>query len=125
MPANQAADAYLANAVETAPPVKILRMLYEGAIRYLLQAKQCEAASREQVEWIRKAEDIITELRITLDHEANPTVAKDLNELYGFCLTELGQAVIERDPARIDAAQDVLMTLLEAWRQVQVEGAQG
>lgn len=120
---NNAADTYLASAIETAPPVKILRMLYEGAIRFLLKAKACETASREQVTWIRKSEDIISELRITLDHTANPQVAASLDGLYGFCLDELGEAVIQRDPQRIDAAQDVLMTLLDAWKQVQIEGA--
>lgn len=121
---NNVADTYLASAVENAPPVKILRMLYEGAIRFLSKAKTCDPGSREQVEWIRKSEDIISELRITLDHTANPTVAASLDGLYGFCLDELGEAVIQRDARRIDAAQDVLATLLEAWKQVQLENAE-
>jgi flagellar secretion chaperone FliS len=124
MTSNNAADTYLASAVETAPPVKILRMLYEGAIRFLLKAKACETASREQVEWIRKSEDIISELRVTLDHTVNAEVAASLDGLYGFCLDELGDAIIQRDPSHIDAAQDVLMTLLDAWKQVQIEGAE-
>jgi flagellar protein FliS len=121
---NSVADAYLASAVENAPPVKILRMLYEGAIRFLIKAKACKTASREQVEWIRKCEDIISELRITLDHSANPQVAASLDGLYGFCLDELGDAVIQRDPSRIDGAQEVLTTLLEAWKQVQIESTE-
>jgi len=121
---NNAADTYLASAVETAPPVKILRMLYEGAIRFLLKAKACETASCEQIEWVRKSEDIISELRITLDHSANSEVAASLDGLYGYCLDELGDAIIKRDPSHIDAAKDVLMTLLDAWKQVQIEGAE-
>jgi len=123
MTRQNAADTYLESAIETAPPVKILRMLYEGAIRFLLKAKTFESASPEQVEWIRKSEDIISELRITLDHTVNPELAANLDGLYGFCLDELGDAVIKREPHHIDEAKEVLMTLLEAWKQVQIEGA--
>lgn len=121
---HHAADAYRAAAIETAPPVKILRMLYEGAIRFLTKAESCDAGSKDQVHWIRRAEDIVSELRITLDHEVNPDVSKQLDGLYGFCLDELGDAVMQRQPERIAEAKDVLATLLEAWKAVQIEGAQ-
>jgi len=124
MTPSNAADTYLASSIETAPPVKILRMLYEGSIRFLLKAKTFEPGSAEYIEWIRKSEDIISELRITLDHAANPAVAASLDGLYGFCLDELGSAVNDRDPAHIDEAKEVLMTLLDAWKQVQIEGTQ-
>lgn len=116
----RAAAAYQRNAVMTASPEKLVKLLYEGAIKRLEQARVgLEAAetarSKEVGTALGKAIGIIGELRACLDHDAGGDIARDLDALYDFALDQLGQSNLERTPDGVRAALDVLRTLKEAW----------
>lgn len=92
-------------------------MLYEGAIRYALQAIEHFNADRrnEGSDRIKRVLDIVHYLTNTLDHEKGGEVAVNLERLYEFVRDTLSAANIESDVEKIQNAIEVLKTLLEGW----------
>ena len=115
MKKNTPADAYMAASVETAPPLKIVRMLYEGAIRFISRAKDAGIETREGGAWVGRADAIIKELRISLDPNRDTEVCEQLGGLYLFCEEELARAVEDKDEAGLTNACEILGILKEAW----------
>lgn len=116
----QAAATYQRNAVMTASPEKLVKMLYDGALKNLEQARvglqdDETARSQEVGNALSKAMGIIGELRASLDHAAGGEIARDLDTLYEFCLDQLSKANIERTTAGVVATTDVMRTLKEGW----------
>ncbi|MCF8025537.1 MAG: flagellar export chaperone FliS [Desulfobacteraceae bacterium] len=110
---------YQQNQVKTASPEQILILLYEGAIRFLKQAKMAmeEGDRVTRLEKISRALAIITELSNTLDFEKGGEVAENLDALYAFITRELTRSNMENDPAPVETAIGILTELHEAWCQ--------
>ena len=115
MKKNSAADAYMSASVETAPPLKIVRMLYEGAIRFISRAQDAGIETTEGRAWVGRADAIIKELRISLDPNRDVEVCEQLEGLYMFCEEELSRAMKEEDEAGLTNACEILGILKEAW----------
>lgn len=124
MDATAAAHAYRAASLENAPPIKIVRMLYAGALRFLERARRA-AGSPEYAHWIGKADAIVKELRCSLDHSHDAKLSGDLESLYVFVEGRLSVAQIQGRVEAIGEAERVLETLASAWNQVQVAGGDG
>jgi flagellar protein FliS len=120
-----AADVYRRSAIENAPPIKVVRLLYEGALRYLAKARDCDPRNprSEFVDYTSRADMIVTELRAALDHSLNDQVTDSLEQLYLFCGSELSKALLDRTTAPIPAVERVLRTLLEGWQHVEAATA--
>jgi flagellar protein FliS len=116
-----AAAAYRTAQFEGAPPLKILQLLYAGAIRYLNIARETDPGDTAYRENIHRAEEIVNELRASLDHAPNPELSQQLESLYLFMNHELSRALLEQDPSGIDATVKVLTTLLEGWKAASEE----
>ena len=118
-----AANAYKQNAIENAPPIKIVRMLYQGAIRFIDQAceQDPEDPKSQFNDRVHAADRIVSELRLALDFEQGAEVGENLERLYLFAENCLAQAMIDRTAAPLAEARSVLTTLLEAWNEVEVE----
>lgn len=116
--ANAAADRYLSDRVMTASPAELTQMLYDaavGAIRGAVRlggAEQYAAATPRLV----KAQDIVLELRSTLNHEAGP-LATTLDSLYTWIWQRLVDANLRRNTAAAAEALASLEQLADAWRQ--------
>lgn len=110
-------DQYLENAVHSASPVKLVAMLYDGAIRFCQRAKAAAAArnTAETGRLLSRAHDIVAELLAVLDRERGGAVAKDLARVYEFVLWRLSEARIRRDMNMIDEVVRVLVPLKESW----------
>lgn len=121
-----AADVYRRSSIENAPPIKIVRMLYQGALRFLDQAVEVssEPTSVAFNHWLGRADAIITELRLAIDDSGPSPLVQNLERLYLFCEDEIGRASLERSSARIPGVKRVLETLLDAWQKVELESAQ-
>lgn len=116
----QAAATYQRNAVMTASPEKLVTMLYDGALKYLEQARvgltdEQTARSQEVGKALSKAMGIIGELRASLDHAAGGDIAQNLDSLYDFTLDQLSKSNLERTVAGVDATLEVMRTLKEGW----------
>lgn len=117
-----AATAYQHASIENAPPIKVIRMMYEGALRFLERAAACDAQDRtsEFSYWLGRADAVISELRMCLDHSQDAEVTENLENLYLFCEREISQAQNDRSVTPIENARRVLVTLNEAWVDVEL-----
>lgn len=118
-----AADVYRTASVENAPPIQIIRMLYEGAIRFLDQASRLDPKDPKSgyPEAIARVDDIVVELRLALDKDVGADVGDNLERLYLYCEDELGRASMERTTEPLPNVRTVLEILLDAWQQVDVQ----
>jgi flagellar protein FliS len=114
------AGAYALANIENAPPLKLVRLLYQGAIRFLDNAVACDPGTPDSRfdHWLSRADDIVVELRLALDRAPAPQVAESLTDLYLFVEKELARARRERSVEPIAGARSVLVTLLGAWSAV-------
>ena len=109
---------YLADSITTAPPAKLLVMLYDRLILDLTRAEQALAAGdrAEASRQVVHAQEILLELRSSLDTTAW-SGAEALASLYGFLLTELVAANVAAD------AGQLIEPLRDAWRESAVAEA--
>ncbi|MCU0867843.1 MAG: flagellar export chaperone FliS [Planctomycetes bacterium] len=119
----QAAATYQRNAVLTASPEKLVKLLYEGAIKNLEKSKlgladAKTARSPEVGQALSRAMGILGELRASLDHAAGGQIAKDLDRLYEFSLDQLSQANLTRTPTGVTNTLQVMRTLQEGWNGI-------
>ncbi|MCZ6597865.1 MAG: flagellar export chaperone FliS [Planctomycetota bacterium] len=127
MDARAAVSRYKSEAIESAPPVKIVRLLYEGAMRFLDQAAQIDPKTEgiRFREKLSRAQAIVTELRIALDHEQGSDVSLPLEQLYLFVEQQILRAWEDYATDAITNAHQVLATLHDAWRKVEIEPSPG
>jgi len=121
-PMKQGAAAYKADRFENAPPLKLVQMMYEGALRFLDQAESAHGAgdaARFQERCLR-AQAIVAELRLALDPAAAPELAANLDSLYLFAEGEIRAAILGEVPTPLRPARDVLATLLDGWKRLEV-----
>jgi len=121
-----AAEAYRQATFENAPPIKIIRMLYQGAIRFIDQAEREDHADPKSRyhDLLFRVDSILTELRLALDHEQSPEVCQNLEQLYLFSERRLAEARSTGEPEALEDVRAILRTLLEAWDHVEVETGQ-
>lgn len=123
MTQHNAAATYRRNAILTASPSKLVKMLYEGAISNLERTRRelSEPANRRSAvagEALGKAYGIIGELRAALDFEVGGDIARNLDRLYEFSLDQLTTANTTREPIHVDHTLSVMRTLKEGWDAV-------
>lgn len=112
-------QAYRESAVLTAPPERLVVMLYDGARRFLYQAATAmrEGDVPTAHERLRRAERVIEHLLATLDMSQGE-LPERLEAIYAFCLELLGDARLRQDPERVDQVGGLLGELREAWAQL-------
>ena len=105
--------------VQTASPEQILIMLYDGAIRFLNQAKvHMQNKDIEQTHTnIIKAQRIITEFMSSLDVEMGGEMAQNLFNLYEYLHHRLVQANIKKDEEALDEVLGHLRSLKATWEE--------
>ena len=118
-------SAYKESAVLTAPPERLVLMLYDGIHRFLFQAT---VAMRDQNprlsnNKLQRAEAIIDELIATLDHSQGE-IADRLNAIYLYSRRTLGEARVEKSTDKIEHVQGLIKELRDAWAQI-CGGAEG
>ncbi len=109
---------YLADSVATASPAKLLVMLYDRLVVDLNRGEQALIAGDrpEANTHLKHAQDIVTELHVSLDLQAWDGAA-GLASLYTFVETELINANIRGDAAKVAAVRDLIEPLRDTWRE--------
>jgi flagellar protein FliS len=117
---NQTA-AYRQQSIITAPPGRLVVMLYDGCLRFLHQSAHAmrEGDRAISLQRMRRAEAIIDELTVTLDHERGGVVASRLQGVYSFSRRHLLEAWRESDPDKIDEVTALLAELRDAWARIE------
>ena len=113
---------YKETQIKTATPGKLVVMLYDGAVKHLslaLEALNSRHHNYDRVsgELIR-AQDIITELMVSLDFEHGGEIARGLFNLYMWMNRQLLDGNIRKDTAPLEAVRGVLLELRTAWAEV-------
>ncbi len=118
-----AAKTYQQSSIENAPPIKIVRLLYEGALRAIDRAAACDPKQerRQFAQWVGKADEIVVELRIALEREPAPEIADALERIYEFAQFQFAQALQRGDIQPLAHARKALATLLEGWRHIELQ----
>jgi len=111
---------YQQNAVATQTRGRLVVLLYDGAIKFLEQAKQELATGNYAAKgtFINKALAILNELDSCLDMEKGGEIASNLRHLYHFMIRHLNEANVHRDPQRIQDVIDCLKDLNEGWKAI-------
>jgi flagellar protein FliS len=111
---------YRATKVETAGSVDLIVMLYQGAVRFIRVG--LEALDRHDYQTVNtnfvKAQNIVVELRGSLNHEDGGDIARQLSSLYEYCYRQLVMANLKKDPAPAREVIGILRDLGTAWQQV-------
>lgn len=102
-------------------------MLYDGALRFLNQAKVAirQKDYERQNDQCKRAQDIISELMSCLDREKGGEIAENLMSLYVFAYDRIVQGNIEDSELYIDQAMKVLTDLRESWAELEKMSAGG
>ncbi len=120
MYASRGINAYRQTEVQSRSPLELVVMLYDGALRFMGDARAAFAANdiRQRAHGISRALAIIDELQNTLDMDAGGDVARSLDQLYTFVRERLMEASIQRSAQPLDAAIGVMSTLREGWGEI-------
>lgn len=108
---------YRQNQVQTASREQILIMLYDGAIRFVAQARLAiEKGNRGgEIEPIKRAMAIVSELSNSLDHSIGGEIAENLDALYHFMIRSLTQANIKKEVEPLGVVENLLRDLRATW----------
>ena len=105
--------------IETASGLRLVVMLYAGAIKFLniakegIKSKKLDIANNN----IIKAQDIISELMTSLNFEAGE-IAHNLYSLYLYMNRRLLESNIEKNSDIINEVLNLLNTLKGAWEEL-------
>ena len=121
-----AGDAYQSQAVGTAGPLQLVLMLYDRALAAIARSEWAlRHKERDSIELAHKeltrAQDIVTELMLSLDHDKGGEISSSLNAIYEFCLDRLTHANVSKDPAALPFVTKSLTDLREAWAHIAAE----
>lgn len=127
---NNAAEAYKRQQIMTATPEALTLMLYNGCLKFIDEGIQ----SVKDEKWedantsLQKAQNIISEFRITLDMDYD--ISKQLMPLYNYTYDRLVEGNMKSDPAMLEEARGIIKELRDAWAQAmkkarQEKGTQG
>ena len=118
MKAANAYQQYNRNKILTASPAELTLMLYDGCIKFCnmgimaIDAKDYAKANTN----IQKAERIIGEFQMTLDHKYE--VAKDFDNIYNYLMRRLREANIYKDKEILGECVTHLRSLRDTWKEV-------
>ena len=112
--------AYKQQSIMTAPPERLVVMLYDGAIRFFFQSAAAlrEGARPIALERMQRGEAIIDHLIGTLDMERGGAIAQNLEGIYVFCKRLLMEARADNDAEKVDLVRGYLAELRESWAQL-------
>ncbi len=113
-------DQYRQTQVTTVDKGRLIVLLYEGAIKFLREASEAQAAGDIAAKsgHINRALDIIGELSQSLNMQDGGDIAFNLKRIYQFWTDHLLKAKIVRDSPAMDDVVNMMSSLIEAWQAV-------
>lgn len=118
MRSNLAYATYSQNNVSIESSEKLIKMLYEGILRFASQAKRSleEQDVEKKTYWINRTTAIFSELINSLNYDGGQ-IAHYLSGLYVHQIKLLTEANIYNDASKIDEVLNVTRELLQVWKE--------
>lgn len=118
---------YQRTQAETAAPLQLVIMLYDGAIRFLSLAREKMVVRDLEARhiYLLKAQRIIGELMGSLDRDKGGAVAENLHGLYAYMLQQLVEANLKDQLPPIDKVIEMLRDLRGTWAAVEEQIQKG
>ncbi|MCL2092921.1 MAG: flagellar export chaperone FliS [Treponema sp.] len=123
-----AISTYKETRVNTASQGQLIIMLYDEGIKHLDRALELlsqndqgkkNPANIEKISnAILKAQEIVTELTVSLDFQEGGDIARNLFALYSWFTKELLEANISQDMHRVTSVRNQLNELRSAWAEI-------
>ncbi len=124
-PAHSYARAYQSQSILTASPGQLVLLLFDGALRFMHQARAGFAQPEDtpkRLETINtsilRAQAILNELRANLNHEAGGEIAQNLDRLYDYYLRRLFEANLRKQEAPLIEVEGLVRTLRDGWAEM-------
>jgi flagellar secretion chaperone FliS len=116
----QYAKQYQQTQVLTSSGVQLVVLLYDAAIQSVELARAGIESNdlKEKGRFLGRAISIVGELNSVLDFERGGEVARSLNRLYDYILSELLAANLRNNTRHLDGPFRCLTTLREGWREI-------
>ena len=119
---NNPLNAYRETQIKTAGQGRLIVMLYDAAIRQIDLAAAgldgSEGSSDTVNRAIVKAQDVVTELMVSLDFEKGGEIARGLFNLYLYFNRQMIEANLRKDSGPLREVRRMLDELREAWLQI-------
>lgn len=117
MALNKAYSQYEQNSVFTASPEELTFMLYNGLVKFIMQAQKSISENNVQKanDCIIKAENIIREFEITLDKKYE--ISKYLLAIYDYMYRRLVEANTKKDIQILEEVLGFARELRDTWSQ--------
>lgn len=108
---------YKNNSVLTASPQELTLMLYEGAIKFCHQAEVAIDSKniQESHRLIIRVQDIVSELRITLNKKY--PIAEEMDRIYDYIIHRLMEANFNKDKTILEEVIGHLRELRDTWKE--------
>ncbi|HID79084.1 MAG TPA: flagellar protein FliS [Aquifex aeolicus] len=117
-------EIYMKKWLETASPIEIVVALYEkmeSLLKDIVEMYEKEGKNRDtkkEIELANRVSEILYYLKGTLDMKRGGEMAKNLNQFYGICISQLSKAMAEKN---LELYKDLLKAIGEmkdAWWEV-------
>ncbi len=119
---NDPVQTYKEIQIKTANQIKLIVMLYDGAIRHLGLALEHFSAGHRAYDKVNThltaAQDIISELIASLDFTKGGALAKNLYSIYTYMNRRILDANLQKDEKPVAEVKKFLMELREAWMEI-------
>jgi len=114
-------DAYLESRILSADPLELVKLLYQGAITSVQEARRRLANGEilERARAISKTCAILSELSVSLDHERGGNLSHELARLYDYMIRRLIEANLKQADQPLEEVLGLLSTLAEGWEGIQ------
>ncbi|NOZ26194.1 MAG: flagellar export chaperone FliS [Nitrospirae bacterium] len=112
---------YRKTEVNTSDNVRIVSLLYDGAINFIKIARTRleEGDIAGKGLFVGKATGVVAELSSSLNMEAGGEIAGNLKRLYDYILDRLLYGNMNNDAVAFDEAEKVLDILRSAWKEIE------
>ena len=122
---NNAFEHYLEAEVLSADPVKLVSLLYRGALEATGAARRhlAKGAIVDRSRQINRAWEIVQELSTSLDHANGGKLSSGLADLYHYIQVRLLEANAQQVDGPLAEVEALLTTLAGAWREIQPKAA--
>jgi flagellar protein FliS len=119
--ANQGTAKYLETQIATAPREQLVVLLYNGALRFLSEAKAAmqKGDIPRQADRIHRAQNVLVELMSSLNMEQGKEIAANLFRLYTFFFDQLTEASVNDNLQALETVEEQMRVLRDAFQEAE------